>query len=116
VDALRRAFKTVAGSLGADELADMRERSAMIFQVPDLWAASLVQLTDTMQMLSELIAERAGRDSKDWQVRALAGAMVGVMISLMPRWTEEPDLDLIASVDDALAFLEAGLPLSNDRR
>jgi AcrR family transcriptional regulator len=112
VEALRRAFRAVAETLGAEEVADLRERSVMIFQVPDLWAASLSQLTDTMQMMAELIAERVGRDSTDWQVRALAGAAIGVMISLMPRWTEDPDSDVLASIDDALAFLEAGLPLA----
>lgn len=112
VQALRRAFRAVAETLGADELADLRERSVMIFQVPELWAASLVQLTDTMQMMADLIAERVGRDSDEWQVRTLAGAAVGVMISLMPRWTEEPDIDVLASIDDALAFLEAGLPIA----
>jgi AcrR family transcriptional regulator len=114
VEAIRRAFHAVAENLAADELNDLRERSVMIFHVPDLWAASLVQLTDTMQMMAELIAERVGRASDDWQVRALAGAAVGVMISLMPRWTEDPDLDVLASIDDALAFLDAGLPIARN--
>jgi AcrR family transcriptional regulator len=112
VPAMRRAFRAVAEMLGEAELADLRERSVMIFQVPELWAASLVQLTDTMQMMAELIAERVGRDSDEWEVRALAGAMIGVMISLMPRWTEEPEVDVLASIDGALAFLEAGLPIA----
>jgi len=61
---------------------------------------------------AELIAERVGRDSNDRQVRALAGATIGVMISLMPKWADDPDSDLLASIDDALAFLETGLPLA----
>lgn len=113
MQAMRRAVRSAAEALDVEEVADLRQRTVVMFQAPDLWTASLTQLTNTLQMAAGLIAERTGRDQDDWQVRALAGAVVGVMISLVPQWTEDPDTDVLASIDRALAFLEAGLPLDS---
>lgn len=113
VQVMRRAIRSVAETLAVEQLADLRERSVMAFQVPDLWAASLVQLTETMQMVADLVAERLGRSADDRKVRAFAGALIGVMISQLRTWAEHPDVAVLASVDDALAFLEAGLPIES---
>lgn len=42
---------------------------------------------------------------------SVAGAILGVMISAEFWWVEHPGSDLIALLDDALAQLQAGLPL-----
>jgi len=34
-----------------------------------------------------------------------------VMISLLRTWADTPDIDILASIENAMAFLEAGLPL-----
>jgi hypothetical protein len=61
------------------------------------------------------MANRAGRPAADVAVRALAGAVIGVIMSVtLPRadGSSEPAIgDFLARVDDALALLESGLPL-----
>ena len=116
IAALRRAIRSVFDTMTPDELADQRERSAMTFDVPELWGAALVQLTDTMQLVADLISERLGREPDDPAVRNLAGAIVGVMIGQLRTWGENPDIDVVASIDDALAFLQKGLPIGRKRR
>jgi AcrR family transcriptional regulator len=111
IAALRRAFRLVAETMNAEELTDMRDRSVMILDVPELWGAALVQLTQTMQMVADLIAERLDRNADEVPVRAMAGALVGVMIAQLSTWATHPDIDVIASIDDAMAFLEKGLTI-----
>jgi AcrR family transcriptional regulator len=109
VGAMRRAIRSVFETLSADEIADLRDRSVMILEVPELWGAALVQLTDGMQMMAELAAERLGRPADDPRVRDLAAATTGLMIGQLRTWAEQPDIDIVESIDDSLAFLEAGL-------
>ena len=52
-----------------------------------------------------------GRDPDDFAVRTLAGALVGVGMSVMISATEDPDADVAALMDAGLALLETGLPL-----
>ncbi len=111
VAAMRQAIRAVSKKMLPEELADLRERSVLAWQEPELRAASLVQLTDTLQLVAELTAERTGRKADNREVRAFAGALIGVMISQMNTWAEHPDVDVLASIDDALAFLESGLPI-----
>lgn len=111
VAALRRALRSVFETMSADDLADIRDRSTMVLQVPELWGAALVDLTQSTQLICALVAERVGRQPEDVAVRTFAGALTGVMLALLPIWAADPDVDLLESLDDALAFLEAGLPL-----
>jgi hypothetical protein len=58
-----------------------------------------------------VIAERAGRSSDDFAVRNLAGALLGVMMATFLSAANDPDADLLGLEDQAMAHLEAGLPL-----
>jgi hypothetical protein len=62
-------------------------------------------------MAAELIAKRQGRDPSDLAVRTVAGAVVGVGLSVMMAAAEDPSADMVALMDAGLAHLEAGLPL-----
>src|SRR6266496_1242722 len=72
IAAMRRAIRSVFETLTPDDLADQRQRSVMTFEVPELWGATLVQLSETMQMVAELVAERVGREPDDVAVRSVA--------------------------------------------
>ncbi len=111
VQALRGAMRAVFAGLTDEDLADMRERMELTRSVPELRAAWLGQLAEGMRMVAVLVAERVGRDPGDFAVRTLAGALLGVMISVMFQWAERPESDLIALLDAAMAHLESGLPL-----
>lgn len=62
-------------------------------------------------MITELIAKREGRDPGDFAVRTLAGAVVGIGMSVMMMAMENPAADIAALMDAGLARLEEGLPL-----
>ncbi|GIH63183.1 acyl-CoA-like ligand-binding transcription factor [Microbispora siamensis] len=110
--ALRTAFRTAFASMRAEELDKVLARAKLSASVPALRARTLDGLFDTIDMLAGAVAERAGRDPRDLAVRALVGAVMGVLLPAMFTWVERggatplPDL-----VDEALGYLEAGLPI-----
>jgi hypothetical protein len=97
--------------MSADELATVRERNQFIMTVPVLRAAMLNTLTQTMQMIAEMVAKRIGRRSDDLAVRTFAGAIIGVNISVMLYYAHNPDSDFAKLLDEALTKLEEGLSL-----
>lgn len=111
VQALRRTLRTVLGALPEDERARERQRTMLILSVPELRARSLDQLAGTLRPFTEALAERTGRASDDPAVRALTGAVMGVLMVAMLSMTEDPSTDFIDAMDAALAHLEAGLPI-----
>ncbi|WP_456320084.1 acyl-CoA-like ligand-binding transcription factor [Paenibacillus ehimensis] len=111
LQAVRRAFVSAIADMSADELAMVRERDQLIMSVPELRAAALNNLTQTMQLIAELVAKRVDRKPDDAAVRTFAGAVIGVNISVMLYYAERPDADFAGLLDEALSKLEAGLPL-----
>jgi AcrR family transcriptional regulator len=111
IPALRRAIGAVFGQLSADQVAEERERLALIRSVPELRAAMLDEFTRNVQLVAEVVAERVGRRADDLAVRALAGAVIGVGLAAMLTWAEDPAADYLVLLDAAMAQLEAGLPL-----
>jgi AcrR family transcriptional regulator len=111
VTALRRAFRQVFAELSAEQLAQERERQALILSVAELRAGTLDGLAQTVQLLAEVVAQRTGRRPDELAVRALAGAVIGVALAAMLAATEDPTADIFALLDAAMAHLEAGLPL-----
>ena len=109
--ALRAALRTAFGGLPPEELAAQRERTALVLSVPALRGATFGNLIETMGMVSELVAERVGREPGDPAVRTFVGAVFGIMTEVMMRWSRDPEMNVIAELDDALALLETGLPL-----
>jgi len=111
VSAFRAALRQVFGAVDAGLLLDVKTRATLILSVPELRAAMLDQLAQSITWLTELIAERAGRPADDPAARALAGAMVGVWIAAATAWVAHPEDDLLGALDTALAYLERGLAL-----
>jgi AcrR family transcriptional regulator len=110
IPVLRGALRATFAGMSAGELAVQRERVLLTLSVPALWGANLANLTGTLRMLTDLVAAREGRSVDDIAVRTFSGAVFGVMAEVMFRWAEEPDMDIPAELDRALAQLEAGLP------
>jgi AcrR family transcriptional regulator len=111
VPALRAAFAATFAGLTAQQRAEQRERIALTLTVPRLRAAMLDQVSQAMQLLARAMAERAGRRPDDFTVRTVAGAVVGAAMAVSAALTEDPDADLPALIDQALAHLEPGLTL-----
>jgi len=111
IAALRAAFREVLAQLSEAERADQRERMALMLSVPPLRAMLVDQIRGPMRLLAEVVAERVGRKPDDPGVRVMAGAVLGVGLAVMFAWADDPDADMLALIDDAMARLEAGLRL-----
>lgn len=113
--ALRGAIRSAFDDLDPAERAARNERDLLMVTVPELWAANLDLITEGMDVLSALVAERVGRDSGDPAVRAFTGAVLGVALTMLLDAAKDPNphLDHAEALDDALAHLDAGLALSD---
>jgi AcrR family transcriptional regulator len=108
VAALRRALRSAFGHFSVEERAEQLQRTRLILAVPELRATMLDQLTQAIDLIASLVAERTGRSPDDVAVRTLGGAVVGAMIAVAFAVADDPAADLPALVDQALAELEAG--------
>jgi AcrR family transcriptional regulator len=111
VTALRRALREALDEASADELGQWRELTRLTMSVPELRARALDEYLRSVGMVTELLAKRVGRDPGDFAVRTLAGAVVGIGMSVMMMAMEDPEADIAALMDAGLARLEEGLPL-----
>ena len=110
IAALRTAVRAAFDGMGAGELAQLRETMDMAIAVPAVRARMLTEFARTTQVIAQAVAERTGKAASDFEVQALAGAVVGIA---MAAWFDQPgDLDGFgAKLERGLALLEAGLPL-----
>ena len=111
VPALRAAFAAAFAGLTEQQRAQQQERIALTFAVPRLRAAMLDQISQAMRLLAGAMAERAGRRPDDLTIRTVAGAVVGAAVAVATTITEDPDADIPALIDQAIAHLEPGLAL-----
>jgi AcrR family transcriptional regulator len=109
IQALRAAFGKVIADLPPGEQGKLRERLLLILSVPELRAATLDEFATAMRLLAEAVAERAQLDADDFAVRTVAGAVIGVCMAALFALADDPEADIAALLDEALAHLEAGL-------
>lgn len=111
LQALRAAMISGVSELTLDELATMRERNVLVMAVPELRTAMLNSMLNMMDMLIDLIRKRTDGKQDELAVRALAGAVIGVNISVVLYYAEHPEADFAALLEEGLNKLEAGFPL-----
>jgi AcrR family transcriptional regulator len=116
VAAFRAALREVTGSYSQADLDVIRETTALIVTVPEVRARATDEFARMIAVLSESLARRTGRPADDLAVRAVAGGIIGVILSItLPLRSRPGDEDAITAMfertDRALALLEAGLPL-----
>lgn len=111
IGALRIAMKKVLGRVSAQNYAFVPERIQLVIKTPELRAAMLNQFAELIDVMAEPIARRAGKAPKDFAVRNVAGALLGVLIAAYFAAAESPTADFIDEMDKAMAHLEKGLPL-----
>lgn len=116
LSAVRGAVHDAFASYTDADLDVIGETSALSMTVPEIRARATDEFTRTIGVIAEALAKRAGRSADDLAVRTAAGAIVGVMMGLALPWDDKPSgrkaiKDLFGRVDQALALLEAGLPL-----
>jgi len=111
VEGLRVAIREVLGELTHEQQLDLRERMDLMVAVPELRTNMLEQMEAPMRLFAQMLAERSGRRPDDPAVRALAGAIMGVSIATMFAFAQDPSADMVAMLDEALGYLDAGLPV-----
>lgn len=111
LQAVRHAVKLAMTQMSDDEFKTVNERHQLIMTVPELRAAAINNLAQTMQMLAKIVAKKMGREEDDLAIRTLAGAIIGVNISAMLYYAEHPDVDFTKLLDESLTLLEEGLQL-----
>lgn len=111
IKAMRSSIQSVYDSMSIAERTSEHERARLIFSVPELRTAYMNNLTEQMQMISNVVAKRVNRDPNDTAVRTFAGALFGVGLSVIFTQVENSDLDAFALLDEALSYLEDGFPL-----
>jgi AcrR family transcriptional regulator len=114
IAAFRAAAAQSLTAMTAAEKARLTETTYLAMSVPEIRARALDELIKTLDMVAAALAERAGRPPDDFAVRTITGAVIGVVMSVtVPTVTSAPvDIaDVFARIDEALALLEAGLPL-----
>jgi len=114
--AVRAAIQQVFASYTAADLAVLRETTGLTMTVPEVRARALDEFARTIEVIAEAVAKRAGRPADDLAVRTMAGAIVGVIMSITLPWEGWSDdrqtiEDSFQRIDQGLALLEAGLPL-----
>jgi AcrR family transcriptional regulator len=120
--AFRAALREVAGSFSQADLDVLRETTALIATVPEVRARATDELARMITVMSEALARRAGRPADDMAVRTVAGALIGVILSITlpvegwpggagPSGDDQPIVAMFERLDQALALLDAGLPL-----
>ena len=125
IAAVRAAMREAWTSFTPQEWAQLREGAKLSVSVPEIRARAMNEFSRTINVIAEALASRAGRDPHDLPVRVLAGAVVGVMMAVfLPDKLDaetEAEAEALAEaltgpesvdrIDEALALLEAGLPL-----
>ncbi|MBS2966779.1 TetR family transcriptional regulator [Actinocrinis puniceicyclus] len=113
VAAIRAAIREAIAAYDPQEWARFREMSAFAMSVSEVRARSLDELARTIDAMAEAVAKRTGRASGDLAVRAYAGAVLGVVLSVLTPDLGDAAVDdqLYQRIDEALALLESGLPL-----
>jgi len=108
---LRMAMQAVFAHMTPQQDRMMRERMQLMAMTPELRGAMLTQFAGIVDQIAHLLGPRLGRGRDDFAVHNLAGAVLGVLLSAMLAIVDRPKADMFEIVDDALAHLEAGLPL-----
>jgi AcrR family transcriptional regulator len=116
LSAVRAATREMFTSYTQDDIDVLRETVALTMTVPEVRARAMDEFARTITVIGEALAKRAGRPADDLAVRTTAGAIIGVIMSITMPWDGWPNdrrtiEDMFERIDEALALLEAGLPL-----
>jgi hypothetical protein len=88
------------------------ERTRLLMSVPALRSRQWENMQDTQQLIASVLAERLGRSTEEFELRAFSAAVLGVWQATIITWVQEGgESDLLALLERALDYLSAGCPL-----
>jgi mycofactocin system transcriptional regulator len=91
-----------------EDLPELRIRMRLITRVPALQAHSMLRYADWRQVVAEFVAGRLGRDSGDLIPQAIAHAALGTSMAAFVVWVDDPEGDLVATLEEAYRLLASG--------
>ncbi|WP_168118842.1 TetR family transcriptional regulator [Paenibacillus sp. HB172176] len=110
LQALRAAIHTGLSTLSEAELELVKLRMDLVFKVPELRAASLKQINDSLAVIARIVADRQGLPRDDFGVLTFAGTVLGAIMAVQHHCTENPQAEFLKTLDSAFEQLEAGFP------
>jgi MftR C-terminal domain len=125
IAAVRAAMREAWASFTPEDWEQINEGAELSARVPEIRARAMNEFARTINAVAAALAAYTGRAADDFQVRVLAGAVIGVMMSVFipDHFAPETDVgaellahsglgpDAVTRIDEALALLERGLPL-----
>ncbi len=111
--AMQAAMHEVWGSLTPEQMDEQFERGRLAYAVPALRERYVVEMVRTVGLMVDLVAERLGRPSTDFEIRVWTGAVMGgILAAMLPMYDgTRPGIDLIELVDEAVEVIERGSSL-----
>jgi len=112
IEAIRRGIEQVFAQATPGQWEQERRRRQLFEEVPELRARAMQQYLETITLLADVVAERAGLAPGNFSARVLAGAVIGAVLAATPHGvTPGQEADDFRQMDEAFALLAAGLPL-----
>jgi len=114
IAAFRAAAAAARQQMTAEDVERFSETTRLTLSVPEIRARAIDELIRTTDVISAAIAARVDRSSDDFAARNVAGAILGVILSVTMPWDAagKADVDeMFERIDAGLAHLQAGLPL-----
>jgi AcrR family transcriptional regulator len=105
--ALDRAIRHGLAQL---ERHDEQERRGLIAAVPELRAAQLDDIRQTVELLAGAIAQRLDRAPGDFEIRVFTGALTGAVLAALDDDSWDPNR--LDKIRQAIGYLETGFPLA----
>jgi AcrR family transcriptional regulator len=125
IAAVRAALREAWASFTPEDWEQINEGAQLSARVPEIRARAMNEFARTINAVAVALAAYTGRAADDFQVRVVAGAVIGVMMSVFipDHFSPETDAgaelmahaglgpDAVTRIDEALALLEQGFPL-----
>ncbi|MFD7719506.1 TetR/AcrR family transcriptional regulator [Streptomyces sp. NPDC059814] len=112
LESLRLMMREALASFMTAEDEELRQRTRLMVEVPAIRARMTETMSDTAKLLSEVVAERAGRSADDLEIRVFIAAVLGALREVTLYWGEHGlEGDIVEMIDTALDTLGGGLRL-----
>ncbi|MEU3303982.1 TetR family transcriptional regulator [Streptomyces sp. NPDC006678] len=109
LDSLRAILTAAVSRMLENEPQEMHLRTKLMTEVPALRARMTESMAETSQSLARPLADRAGRDPDDLEVRVFAASVMGALREALLYWAERDQQDdLVALVNRTLDTLKGG--------
>ncbi|MFF3749867.1 TetR/AcrR family transcriptional regulator [Streptomyces sp. NPDC002018] len=113
LESIRAVLDETTRTVLASEYDELVQRTKLMVEVPAVRARMTETMSTTAKLLTEVLAERTGRDADDIETRIFVAAVLGALREITLYWGERGGSrdDLLALTHRALDSLAAGLRL-----